>query len=153
MILTEEEGIYCVIFRLEKQALFQIGKLGEQEFLPGFYFYCGSAKGEGGISRRVNRHLKKDTKKFWHIDFLKEKVNPIRIWFLTSMERCECDLVQNLRIDPKVSYSMKGFGASDCTERCYSHLLYAPDTNNLDDVFKQLQNRMPDCRQCLIDQK
>jgi len=151
MILTEQEGIYCIVFQLEKNTLFQIGKLGEQELKPGFYFYCGSAKGKGGISRRVNRHLKKDTKKFWHIDYLKEKVNPIRIWFLKSQLRSECDLVQVQIIDPKVSYSMRGFGASDCMEHCYSHLLYAPDTKNLDDVFMQLQKKMPHCSQCLID--
>ena len=47
---------------------------------PGYYLYCGSAHGSGGLKGRVTRHLTGSFKKFWHIDFLKECLRLFEVW-------------------------------------------------------------------------
>ena len=37
-----------------------IGRLGQQHFPIGDYFYVGSARGAGGLRARVGRHLRGD---------------------------------------------------------------------------------------------
>ena len=51
----------------------RVGKLGSLYFKKGYYLYVGSAK--RGLEARIKRHLRKDKKIFWHIDYL--KVSPL----------------------------------------------------------------------------
>ena len=49
-------------------------------FKKGDYFYIGSAK--GCLETRLQRHLRKEKRIFWHIDYLLEnqKVKILQIW-------------------------------------------------------------------------
>ncbi len=48
-------------------------RLANQEdlFNAGYYFFFGSAKGNGGLQARLLRHISMEKKKFWHIDYLR----------------------------------------------------------------------------------
>jgi len=142
MLLPENVGVYCVAFHLDKLIIQNIGKLGVGEFAPGFYFYCGSAKSKNGINGRVQRHLRKESTKFWHIDYLKIHLEPLRVWYLITKNRRECDLVKILCEFDRINYAMMGFGASDCSDHCKSHLLFATISIDLDDVFESLSDRL-----------
>lgn len=143
MCLPENEGVYCVVFNLAKPIIQKIGKLGVGDFAPGLYFYCGSAKGHSGLNGRIQRHLRKDSTKFWHIDYLKTHLEPLRVWFVFTKNESECGLVNALCDNSNIDYAMVGFGASDCSHHCRSHLLFANSSTNIDQVFDQLSDGLP----------
>ncbi len=147
MILPREQGIYCVVFNLPKLISQDVGMLGMGEFLPGIYFYCGSAKGKGGIKGRVGRHLTKGTRKHWHIDYIKEYFEPISVWFVTNRNMSECDLVGNLQKMGDFQPVLRGFGASDCTQHCFSHLLFSSAHLDMAAVFADLMRSFIEIKQ------
>jgi Uri superfamily endonuclease len=64
---------YCLITQLNKNSTIKVGKLGEIDFKKGYYVYVGSAL--NSIDSRVWRHLSKEKKLFWHIDYLLNSPN------------------------------------------------------------------------------
>ena len=62
------KGSYLLLIELKDKETIQIGKLGKIDFMKGFYVYIGSAI--NGLEQRINRHLRKEKKLHWHIDFL-----------------------------------------------------------------------------------
>ncbi|UMZ73838.1 GIY-YIG nuclease family protein [Natranaerofaba carboxydovora] len=118
---------YLIVFELEKSKIIKIGKLGEFHFPPGFYVYIGS--GKKNIEARVARHIKKNKKKRWHIDYLSVVASPVEVRFLkdsnidnhNNYDKEECCLARRLS-DMGGLIIVDGFGASDCN--CPSHLLY-----------------------------
>ncbi|MCP8314029.1 MAG: GIY-YIG nuclease family protein [archaeon] len=121
------KGVYTLIVKLAKKANLKVGCLGSLEFEKGWYAYTGSALGPRGLIGRIQRHLKKDKKSFWHIDYLlNSKHSSIKaiIYAKTDM-KYECNIVRemnSMNVKP-----IKGFGASDCKEGCKSHLYYMID--------------------------
>lgn len=101
---------YLLIAQLPEDTEITVGKLGPLRFTKGFYTYVGSAPSE----KRLERHLRKEKKTFWHIDYLLEKAHVTRICLV---EGEECEVARRINL-PYV----KGFGCSDCT--CPSHLFY-----------------------------
>ncbi len=63
------KGAYVLLMRLDEDTTIATGALGELHFRAGEYCYVGSANGPGGIEARVGRHLRKEKKKRWHIDY------------------------------------------------------------------------------------
>ena len=150
MPIPTKPGSYCVAFNLQTSLQKTIGRIGEGRFLPGHYLYCGSAKGKSGLKNRVSRHLNNATVKFWHIDYLKEHLIPIRVWYIIGEEYSECDLVNALEGMREIQWSMRGFGASDCTHGCRSHLFFAAHEITLDSIYDTLFSRIPDVEQELL---
>ncbi|MDH7507093.1 MAG: GIY-YIG nuclease family protein [Candidatus Thermoplasmatota archaeon] len=111
------KGSYILIIKLEEDKKIQIGKLGEIFFKNGFYVYVGSAL--NGIEQRINRHLRKNKKKHWHIDYLLDYAKVIEILYKESRTRLECNIAE---IFDKQLFSISGFGCSDC--KCKSHLFF-----------------------------
>ena len=72
-VITQRKGNYILVMGLENSTEVTIPKLGNESLLPGYYFYCGSAHGSGGIKSKVARYLNSNSKQFWHIDYLKIK--------------------------------------------------------------------------------
>lgn len=107
---------YLLIMELSQDAQIEVGKLGTIPFKRGTYIYVGSAPSE----KRLERHLRKDKKMRWHIDYFLEKAEIKRIYIV---EGKECETAQKVGLP-----CIKGFGCSDC--RCLSHLFYGelPDT-------------------------
>jgi len=62
------KGSYILLIKLLKDSEIKVGSLGTISFKKGFYVYVGSAM--GGLEQRINRHLRKNKKTFWHIDYL-----------------------------------------------------------------------------------
>ncbi len=100
----------------------RIGALGEFEFPEGDYIYTGSAV--KNLRQRVDRHLSKDKKMRWHIDYLlaapEAEITSTEI--IESVERIECSLNLELLNSGRVTVPVRGFGSSDCRQ-CPAHLV------------------------------
>lgn len=103
-------GGYCLIMRLNKNKAIKIGKLGKIGFKKGYYIYVGS----GGFAR-VRRHLSREKKLKWHIDYFLIEAKIIDVIYIKD----ECNVARQLA---KRFPSITGFGCSDCS--CKSHLFY-----------------------------
>ena len=57
MDLPEDKGTYVLIASLAQMKRLEIGSLGRQDIVPGFYLYVGSAFGAGGLRARIGHHL------------------------------------------------------------------------------------------------
>ena len=128
------KGNYILLSRLEFSLNIAVGKLGSFLFAPGYYLYFGSA--QNGLEQRVNRHLRKDKKTHWHIDYLLQSARVVKVWSAESQERLECNLAGAVTGLPGFRVPVVGFGSSDC--RCSSHLIHTIDQTKL----KQLPNEM-----------
>lgn len=127
------KGIYVLLMFLSKDKEIEIGSLGNIKFLKGFYVYVGSS--QINLEKRILRHLSKNKKLFWHIDyFLNSKNIKILSIFYKNVEKIkECETAETLN----ESYlPIKNFGSSDC--KCISHLFYLKDTNNLEGILRNL---------------
>ena len=110
----------------------RVGELGEVSFKEGNYTYIGSAK--GCLERRLLRHLRKEKKIFWHIDYLLEnqKVKILQIW--TIDKKVECQTAEVFYQDPTTKIIKKGFGSSDC--KCLTHLFFIKDKKKTEKILK-----------------
>ena len=108
----------------------------------GYYTYTGSALGKGASSlkHRIARHLRKDKRKFWHIDYLlaDENVSVEAVIVAETNENMECPLNKYLKSIIGAKVLVKGFGASDCRKKCESHLLYFPEIKIADCLVQKL---------------
>lgn len=114
-------GSYLLWFYLPRGTEITIGRLGSHHFRRGWYFYCGSAFGSGGLRARLSHHLQHSEKLHWHIDYLKKWVRIRSVWLCCGIN-CEHDWSQLLLTLPGAELPLKGFGSSDCS--CLSHLVY-----------------------------
>ncbi len=128
-----DKGSYILLISLEVDKRIQIGKLGEFDFPLGYYLYSGSAF--GGLQARIRRHLAREKKLYWHIDFLLTISRVEEIWVTYAEERVECQLARALRGLAGASVPVKGFGSSDC--RCDTHLVHLswkPDLTSFQNI-------------------
>ena len=122
-------GVYTLIILLSKDTSLNVGRLGFQSFPKGYYSYTGSALGVGAtsLSHRVLRHLRREKRSFWHIDFLlaqKDAVVTSVVAAPTTNRKMECDINSYIKEKCQAEVPVPGFGASDCGKNCRSHLLY-----------------------------
>jgi Uri superfamily endonuclease len=133
--LSGARGNYTLIFFIQVQKQIVIGRLGSGTFQKGYYIYTGSAfgKGSSGLDGRVRRHIKKQKAKRWHIDYLLSDidVNLTAIVAGIMNKEMECAINQCLREMFRAKIPFLGFGSSDCTEHCGSHLLFLGQTRNV----------------------
>ena len=114
------KGIYQLLIYLPKNALIVIGKKGRFRFPKGYYVYTGSAR--NGLEKRVERHLKKNKKRFWHIDYLLDFASIKEVFFFANGKFDECTLNLKMLEKPEAKIIMPKFGASDCS--CPAHLVF-----------------------------
>ena len=142
-----DDGYYILGFKILNNLTLNIKTLnhGGKIILPsGYYLYIGSAFGPGGLFARVRRHLQRNKKIRWHIDFITTKADKLNFLFVYGIKSSkdaitECDIVRKL-IDEKVAkLSLRGFGATD--SECSTHLL-TMETNlfNFARIIKKLFN-------------
>ena len=117
--MKSKAGTYALIFRSRRSSSTQVGHWGCLKIVPGYYIYIGSAFGPGGVQARISRHCRTRKSKHWHIDYLREKANPLFAWFSYGPMKLEHRWAQALSKMEEMS-PVKGFGCSDCT--CYTHL-------------------------------
>ena len=117
--IPAEKGTYILKIKLNRGRKIKFGNK-ERFFRKGYYFYVGSALGKSvNLKNRIGRHLKKEKKKFWHIDYLLEFGDVKGIY--VSNKGCECEVAKDLT---GMFKCVEGFGCSDC--KCKSHLFYLP---------------------------
>lgn len=107
-----------IIAELREEQKLQIGRKREIAFCEGFYAYVGSAI--SGLEKRVERHLSRNKKLHWHIDYLLEEAEIRMIITANTRRKEECIVAQALAAS--MSF-VPGFGSSDCS--CSSHLFYS----------------------------
>ncbi len=110
---------YQLMIRLHEGARIRVGRLGKFDFTAGCYVYTGSAR--RNLESRIARHLRREKKLRWHIDYLLNhpaaEVTDVRVFTAP-----ECRVNQQA---PGI-IPVPGFGASDCRRGCKSHLKYIP---------------------------
>ena len=108
--------------------------MGEASFKNGDYIYIGSAK--GCLEARLQRHLRKNKRIFWHIDYLLEnkKAKILQIW--TIDRKMEYQTAEVFCQDPTNEIIKKGFGSSDC--KCLTHLFFVKNKKQIESILKEI---------------
>ena len=88
------------------------------------------------MESRLKRHLRKDKKLFWHIDYLLErkKVKISQIWVIPKSIECKTANVFNKELTYEIV--KKGFGSSDC--KCITHLFYTKSKEQVENILKKI---------------
>lgn len=143
LLLLPVKGVYTILIELKEDSVIRIGSLGLVGLKKGYYAYTGSAVGRGALSlrRRVLRHLKKEKKLKWHIDYLTSSKLSMVIGIVASeaSKSFECAVASAMN---SLTSFVKGFGCSDCS--CSSHLAILPFSttsecmNFIVDVYRSL---------------
>jgi len=122
-LMRKIKGIYVLFISVKRDIFVKVGALGKIKFSQGTYAYIGSA--QNGIKKRVKRHLKKEKRKFWHIDYLLgEKSTRIeKVAYQKAPKEEECRIAQALS---QIGKPIREFGCSDCP--CSSHLFKIEET-------------------------
>jgi Uri superfamily endonuclease len=116
------KGIYVLIISVDKNISVNVGALGTVNFEKGLYAYVGSA--QKNLEKRIERHLKRTKRKFWHIDYLldDDNVEVLNVLHGNAEKSEECRVANKIG---ERGFSIKGFGSSDC--KCKSHLFKIED--------------------------
>jgi Uri superfamily endonuclease len=111
------KGIYVLLIDVKNAIHINVGRLGEVAFTSGLYAYIGSA--QNNIEKRVERHLRKRKRCFWHIDYLlsQDDSTVLEVLYKAGAKEEECRVAKSLAAKNE---SFRSFGCSDC--RCESHL-------------------------------
>lgn len=115
--MSKMKGSYCLIVKVSNDFEESIGSLGKIHFERGYYAYIGSAM--NSLEKRIERHLKREKKKHWHIDYLlaKKQAKILSVFIKKSKTKEECSFAKKVA---KIAKPIKGFGCSDC--KCEAHL-------------------------------
>jgi len=108
--MCRDMGSYILVYYNEKEFTHTIGSLGERRFERGYYVYVGSAL--RGLEKRVSRHLRKQKKQHWHLDYISPgRMKMIKSYAIRRQDRIEEKLAHRLLgiCDDYV----RGFGSSD----------------------------------------
>ncbi len=125
-----ERGTYTLILRVPVTININVGALGVKRFNKGLYTYTGSALGSGlNLHTRIARHLKKTKKRQWHIDYLLDEAQVLAVVYCINPKPVECSVVQALSNKVDIEATVRGFGSSDCSQRCRAHLYYHSEAN------------------------
>ncbi len=106
---------YQLLIRLDRECEIRVGALGRFRFPEGWYLYTGSAR--RNLEARLQRHLRREKRLRWHIDYLLA-APAARVLALSTSARGEC--AWNRASGGRVI--VPGFGAGDCTAGCGAHL-------------------------------
>lgn len=125
------KGSYVLIIKLDENKNIKVGSLGKVNFRRGYYLYVGSAL--NGLEKRIRRHLSKNKKMHWHIDYLLMEGDVVDVYIKIGNTKEECEIAR--RFSEKYP-SIEGFGSSDC--KCGSHLFFSDDKEDLIEMAKSL---------------
>ncbi len=118
---SSPKGAYILVVELDSPREIEVGSLGSFLFPRGYYTYTGSAM--GGIYQRIKRHLNREKKLRWHIDYFLEFGKIREVLLFESKSKIECMINQRIASLFNGRVIAPGFGSGDCREDCKSHLL------------------------------
>ena len=133
-IFPSSPGTYALVLHLSRPITPEIGSLGKHHLPAASYVYTGSAFGPGGLRARIERHLRIDKPRHWHIDFLRPRARVIAVYYSVTPTHFECAWSQALIALPSASIPIPRFGASDCKAGCPAHLVALPSDDDLAQV-------------------
>jgi len=130
------KGVYLLVFSIPKNMTVQVGSLGILHFKKGMYTYVGSA--QNSLEQRILRHLRKEKKRFWHIDYLlcEKTIKISKVLLKTGRKNLECLMGKKICERGK---AIPNFGSSDC--KCTSHLFKIVDTHFIRDILSMEKTR------------
>ena len=134
------KGVYVLVISVSKDIEVNVGALGSVFFERGLYAYVGSAR--NSLEKRIERHLGKAKKKFWHIDYLldDDAVRVVKVFCKEAEKSEECKIAGKLSEKGVV---VRRFGRSDCG--CVSHLFRVNDYDFLRDFMSDMHLRFLLC--------
>ncbi|MFQ5543733.1 MAG: DUF123 domain-containing protein [Nitrospiria bacterium] len=132
------EGLYHLVINLKWEQFLAVGALGPRRFPVGTYIYTGSAK--RGLVSRIQRHLRREKKRRWHIDYLTVVAPVCAVWVDLTQKVTECERHRIVLERTGARVLIPKFGSSDC--RCQSHLAYFPTRPELQSI-KELKQIFP----------
>ena len=115
-----DSGLYQLVIRLKRKQSIGVGRLGRFAFPSGYYVYTGSA--ERGLESRIARHLRKEKRLRWHIDYVLRYGDIAEVKRYRGRRLSECGLNRKVERLPGGNIVAPGFGSSDC--RCSTHLFH-----------------------------
>lgn len=119
--MKSKGGSYALIFHCPNSVTIEAGRLGEVPLTPGYYIYCGSAFGPGGVRARTDHHRNISRRPHWHIDYLRPHLQLLEIWYSFDRGAREHQWAEQLNRLRGATLPFPGFGSSDC--RCPSHFI------------------------------
>ncbi len=116
------KGVYVLVISVDEDVEVDVGALGSISFEKGLYAYVGSA--QNSLEKRIEWHLGRVKRKFWHIDYLldNEVVRVVKVFYKEADKTEECRIAEKLSEN---GVAVEGFGCSDCG--CVSHLFRVDD--------------------------
>ena len=130
------KGVYLLFLRVKRDLRMRVGSLGVIDFKEGLYVYVGSA--QNNLEKRVRRHLSREKKVRWHIDYLtlSGSVDVVAVCAYELGREYECIIASYLQeISEEV---VGGFGCSDC--ECRSHLFRM--SGEVEDICLKVSRRI-----------
>ncbi len=123
------KGIYILIIQVNKAINLNVGAIGNLTFSKSWYIYVGSA--QKNLEKRVERHLRREKRLFWHIDYLlnSQAVNVAKVLCREAEKPEECRVAAQIGSQAE---AVRGFGCSDC--KCSSHLFRLLNEHSLNEV-------------------
>ncbi len=113
-------GLYQLVIRLRREQPIEVGRLGRSAFPSGYYVYTGSAR--RGLESRIARHLRKEKRVRWHVDYLLVWARVVGVVRYREGSLSECEHSRKVERLPGGNIVAPGFGSSDC--RCHTHLFH-----------------------------
>jgi endonuclease-3 len=113
---------YLLELHLSRSRIIKIGRLGSYRFSKGNYIYVGSA--QKNFHQRITRHLRKEKKTYWHIDYLLRHARVTRVYSCNLKEEAAAAKLARIMGTP-----VPHFGASD--KKSASHLFYGMLNENI----------------------
>ncbi len=139
------KGVYVLVIEVPEDKHLIIKALGDLLFVRGIWLYVGSAMGGGSTSleNRISRHFRKEKTVHWHIDALLRHSTNLRaaIW-AKSTQSMECQVAKRFERMDEFNPGPKGFGASDCTNHCTSHLFYCNNSEKVQDLVSMIFTKL-----------
>jgi Uri superfamily endonuclease len=144
--MPRDRGTYALLLCAHKPVSLQVGELGSFRLSVGAYVYVGSALGSGGLRARVSRHLRDSRRTHWHIDALLHECGVEGVCWVITEDRLECTWVRSLLNLPGAFAPIRGFGSSDCSNGCPSHLVKLERQPGNVDAAKLMAAQLPESR-------
>ncbi len=139
-LINVSRGIYILEIFAELPFQLSVKKFSEVKFEQGYYYYVGSA--QKNFRSRIERHLRKDKIKHWHIDHITTiSTNKIRrVFFAENHPKdLEIEIANEISIFTGITIPAKGFGNSD-NLKAASHLFYSKTKNHFNHFISRYQS-------------
>jgi Uri superfamily endonuclease len=122
-------GVYILVLYLSQTTAITFNrKSSRHSFPPGWYVYVGSARGPGGLNRRVARHQRRNAdgkRMHWNVDYFRELAPIVEVWYsYTRSEQMEHEWASAVSSMHGATVPVQGFGANDCRQCCPAHFFH-----------------------------